>query len=89
MKTIRDSKIYKQMTAYNACAIAEGFSGDEPTEEELNAAWQWLVDTGTCWNLQGWYGRSAMNLIESGTILPPKENHKDYYGNTVPGTEGI
>lgn len=60
------------MTAYIACSIAEGFSDGEPTEEDLNAAWQWLVDTGTCWHLQGWYGRSAMDLIESGTIMKPE-----------------
>lgn len=50
---IRNSKIYKEMTSYIACSIAEGFCGDEPTIKELNAAWQWLVDTGTCWKLQG------------------------------------
>ena len=55
------------MDAYTACSIAEGFDGEEHTEEELNEAWQYLIDTGLCWQLQGWYGRSARNLIEAGT----------------------
>ena len=87
IKNIRATKIYKTMDSYTACSIAEGFSGDEPTAEELNAAWQCLVDTGTCWHLQGWYGRCATDLIEQGTILPSLKSHKNFYGNTVPGTE--
>jgi len=44
----------------------EGFDGEEPTEEELNEAWQYLIDTGLCWKLQGWYGRCAQDLIDAG-----------------------
>jgi hypothetical protein len=54
------------MDSYTACSIAEGFCGYEPSEEELNEAWQFLIDTGLCWKLQGWYGRSARDLIEAG-----------------------
>ena len=86
MADIRKSKVYKTMTAYNACAIAEGFADSEPTERELHAAWQWLVDTGTCWHLQGWYGRNAAAMIEAGTLEPALKSHKDYYGHTVRGT---
>jgi len=82
---IRNSKLYKTMDSYTACSIVEGFCEGEPTIKELNASWQWLVDTGTCWQLQGWYGRSATELIERGVILPPDKNQKDYYGNTVRG----
>ena len=55
------------MDSYTACSIAEGFCGFEPTVEQLNEAWQYLIDTGLCWRLQGWYGRCARDLIESGT----------------------
>tara|TARA_R100001510_G_scaffold21958_1_gene19253 strand:- start:252 stop:458 length:207 start_codon:yes stop_codon:yes gene_type:complete len=34
-------------------------------EEEL-AAWQYLIDTGLAWKLQGWFGRTAKRLIDEG-----------------------
>lgn len=86
-KTIRDTKLYKSMTTYIACSITEGFcEGEGASKEEQLTAWQWLVDTGTCWSLQGWYGRNASALIENGAILPPNKEHKDFYGNVVPAT---
>lgn len=60
------------MDLYTACSIAEGFSGEEHTREEIIEAWQWLIDTGHCWKLQGWYGRNAQALIEQGICQPAK-----------------
>lgn len=59
------------MDNYLAVGIAEGFEAAE-SEEQVLEAWQHLVDTGLCWNLQGWFGRQAMALIEAGHISPPK-----------------
>lgn len=71
--SIRQTKVYKQMTSYHACECAEGFgSGENATDTELEASWQYLVDTGICWQLQGWYGRNAAALIEDGVISKPK-----------------
>ena len=58
------------MTDYEAVSIAEGFSGQDESEERQTAAWQYLVNTGLCWTLQGWFGRTAASLIEAGIIEP-------------------
>jgi hypothetical protein len=31
-----------------------------------------LIDTGTCWHLEGHYQRVAATLIEAGLIKPPE-----------------
>ena len=55
------------MDSYLATAIAEGFcEGEDATEEQQIEAWQYLIDTGLCWKLQGWFGRAAKRLIENG-----------------------
>lgn len=62
-----------EMTNYMATAIAEGFcEGEGATEEQQIAAWQHLIDTGLCWTLQGWFGRTAQNLIDNGICQPAK-----------------
>jgi hypothetical protein len=54
------------MDSFIACGIVEGFDGCEHTDAEQLEAWQYLIDTGDCWKLQGWYGRTARSLIEQG-----------------------
>ena len=60
------------MDDFTAIGIAEGFI-DYEDEKVMNEAWQHLIDTGLCWQLQGWFGRTAMRLIEEGICNPPKE----------------
>lgn len=52
------------MDIFTATMIAEGV--DEADEATTIEAWQLLIDTGTCWKLQGWFGRTAQHLIEAG-----------------------
>jgi hypothetical protein len=58
-------------TPYDASAAVEGFDGQEHDEETLLSAWQYLVDSGLAWRLQGWYGRTASVLISQGLINAP------------------
>ena len=53
------------MDNYTAIGLAEGFIEAE-SEEQVIDAWQHLIDTGLCWQLQGWFGRTARDLIDSG-----------------------
>ena len=55
------------MTALEAIEIIED---GESELDDLLIAWQFLLDTGLVWQLQGWYGRMAMEMIENGLITP-------------------
>ena len=59
------------MDSYNAVGIAEGFV-EADSEEQVLEAWQYLVDTGMAWKLQGWFGRTAQQLINQGYIHSPE-----------------
>ena len=47
---------------HQAVGRAEGYIECHTVEEELDA-WQYLIDTGVAWQLQGWFGRQANFLI--------------------------
>ena len=51
----------------NAVGIVEGWIEAE-NEQEIIDAWQHLHDTRLAYNLQGWFGRTARDLIEQGII---------------------
>ena len=55
------------MNPMEAIAVAEGCV--EVEEEEYVEAWQFLLDTGLVWQLQGWFGRTAVPMIEAGQII--------------------
>lgn len=62
----RESHLYKKLDSYTATGLAEGFI--EGTSEEQAIAWQYLHDTKIAYSLQGWFGRTAQALIDSGEI---------------------
>ena len=58
----------KEMTTQLAIDIADGF--EICSDEEYIQAFQHLIDTGLVWNLQGRYGRTALQLIDKGFCKP-------------------
>jgi hypothetical protein len=52
---------------FDAVNIIEDGSYDQNLTIE---AWQHLIDSGVVWSLQGWFGRTAAWLIESGICTP-------------------
>lgn len=57
------------MDNFTATMIAEGFE-EADSEEQYLEAWQHLINTGLCWSLQGFFGRTAAALIEAGHCHP-------------------
>ena len=55
------------MTAHQAIGLAEGFI-DADSEEQVIEAWQYLLDIGLVWQLQGFFGRTAVAMIKEGII---------------------
>lgn len=61
--------------------------GNGLTEEQTIMLWQYGVDTGIVWHLQGWYGRNAQALLDEGIITHSKQRTYDYYGSPIPTHE--
>ncbi len=71
METIKlpNQKTKIEWTPYLATAYAEGFcEGEDSTIEEQMEGWACLIKTGMCWNLQGFFGRTASDSIERDLI---------------------
>ncbi len=58
-------------------AIIAYETGAMESEEDLLLLFQYLVDTGMAWSLQGHYGRTAKALLEDRYIQPKEvvDNH--------------
>jgi hypothetical protein len=58
-----------EWTSYLAVAYAEGFGeGEGASSSDQLEAWAYLIETGKCWSLQGWFGRAASSMIDDGLI---------------------
>ena len=64
----------RKMDNYLATGLAEGF--EQGTEQEVIAAWQYLHDTGLAYQLQGWFGRTAQELIKKEIIKNKSYEYK-------------
>ena len=58
---------------------------EDATFEETVTLYQYLIDTGQAWHLEGHVGRTAARLIEDGFCTLGPKRVKDYWGNTIPG----
>jgi hypothetical protein len=55
------------------------------TEDEEIAFFEHLVETGTCWQLQGHYQRVAATLMEAGLIKSPVHTESNTSLNSKTG----
>ena len=55
------------MDTFTAVGLAEGFI-EADSEDQILEAWQYLHNTGLAYQLQGWFGRTASQLIDQGLI---------------------
>ena len=55
------------MDDYTAAGLAEGWI-DADNEQQIIDAWQHLHDSGLAYRLQGWFGRTAQDMIAQGII---------------------
>jgi hypothetical protein len=51
-----------------AIDCVENFDGFNYSGDEIIQAWAYLIKTKLCWQLQGWYGRQAYDLINNNVI---------------------
>lgn len=65
------------------------YESGELEHDDMVATFQGLIDSGMAWRLQGSYGRTAHDLIESGLCTLGETGHSDYYGNYVPSRHEI
>lgn len=74
MIEINDKRTNIEWTSYLASAYAEGFcEGEDATDTERIEAWSYLGRTGQAFQLQGFYGRAVMSLVDAGILT------SDYY----------
>ncbi len=66
-----------ELDSFSAVGIAEGFEQAE-SEDQVKAAWQYLINSDLAWQLQGFFGRTALDLIENGVVLS-KADYKAVY----------
>lgn len=53
---------------YDSFSAIMAYENGELSEEDTLELFQYLVDTGMAWTLQGHYGRQAHALLQAGAI---------------------
>ena len=65
------TKIVTGPTPYGLIDMIIAYEEDRLSDEDILRLYQYLVDTGLAWSLQGNYGRTARRLIADQLITPP------------------
>ena len=60
------------------------FETGQLSDEEVIQFFQYLIDEGHCWRLQGFYGRTADDFIQSGYCTYADKRMRGYWGNLMP-----
>ena len=56
---------------FNVTKAITDYEEGNISEERYYELFQYLVDSGMAWELQGFYGRQAAMMLEEGYLLPP------------------
>lgn len=65
---------------------------EQVRELQEKYGWKELQDSinnGTCWMMEGHYGRLAMDALKSGACTLGEHSYKDYYGNKIPSIHSV
>lgn len=57
-----------EWTSYLAVSYIEEFGDLDTTIERNIECWAVLIKTKQCWSLQGFYGRTARDILNSGIV---------------------
>jgi hypothetical protein len=71
------------MTAFTLDDVLTIEQDEDASPAEVSTALQRAIN-GNQWSLQGSYGRSMMDAINSGRCLLGRNDCHDYYGNHIP-----
>lgn len=66
----------------------DNIESNDCNEDEYYVSIQNAINSGM-WGLQGSYGRTMMEAINSGACLLGKTRARDYYGNTIPSRDDV
>jgi hypothetical protein len=64
-------RIFMQSPKYDSVSAIMAYEQGDLDQDATIELFQYLVDTGLAWRLQGSYGRAAMSMIKAGVISPP------------------
>jgi len=66
----------------------DNIESNDCNEDEYYVSIQNAINSGM-WGLQGSYGRTMMEAINSGACLLGKSRARDYYGNVIPSRDDV